>query len=234
MPNDNTDLYQQHDPDPPPPPDEGPDAAPELSTERRRGGGKRTENPSPAALKKRRQREGKKAAADAPARPAPAVAADAATQSTAQVVLTLNDLSPEQKRAREIMLGYLSFGWAQGTAKLLGFPLARPSDPVSAAAFDELVKARPDVGMTAMQWDAWLVAFDLVAIKHGWYKEMPAEWALVVSTLALAGCVVGVWFTNRKAEAARREEAAQEQAQAQAAATLAPEAAGAGEQGAMA
>lgn len=227
-------LYQQHDPDPPPPPDDGPDAAAELSTERRRGGGKRTENPSPAALKKRRQREGKKAAADAPARPAPAVAADAATQSTAQVVLTLNDLSPEQKRAREIMLGYLSFGWAQGTAKLLGFPLARPSDPASAAAFDELVKTRPDVGLTAAQWESWLVAFDLVAIKHGWYREMPAEWALVVSTLALAGCVVGVWFTNRKAEAARREEAAQEQAQAQAAATVAPEAAGPGAEGAMA
>lgn len=212
------DLYQQHDPDPPPPPEQEPDAAtdpaPELSTERRRGGSRRIENPSPETLKKRRHRERKASAAATPARPAPAVTADAATQTTAQVVLTLNDLTAEQKRTREVMLGYLSFGWAQGTAKLLGFLLARPSDPASAAAFDELVRARPDVGMAAMQWDSWVVSFDLVAIKHGWYREMPAEWALAISSLALAGCVFGVWLASRKADAARQEKAAQEQAQA--------------------
>lgn len=210
------DLYQQHDPDPPPPQETeaATDPAPELSTERRRGGRAKVDNPSPETLKKRRHRERKAAAAATPARPAPAVTADAATQTTAQVALTLNDLTAEQKRAREVMLGYLSFGWAQGTAKLLGFPLARPSDPASAAAFDELVKTRPDVGMAAMQWDSWIVSFDLVAIKHGWYREIPAEWALVISSLSLGGCVFAVWLSSRKADQARQEKAAQEQAQA--------------------
>lgn len=220
--NGDADIYTQHDPDPPapPPPDE---AAAEEATATPKRGRKPATTPPPTAEAARKREARRRAKADAPARPAPTVAADAATQTPAQVTLTLNDLSPEQKRAREIMLGYLSFGWAQGTAKLLGFPLARPSDPVSAQAFDELVRTRPDVGLTAQQWDAWLVAFDLVAIKHGWYREMPAEWALVVSTLALAGCVVGVWFTNRKADAARQEQAAQEQERAQAAAGAVPQ-----------
>jgi hypothetical protein len=202
------DLYEQHDPDPPLPPAEPEQAAekPEKVDRRRRSG----PAPSAAAERQRRKRDRDKAAA-APPRPAPTVAADAADKTAGQVALTLNDLSPEQKRAREVMLGYMTLGWTQATAKLLGMPLARPADPAGAAAFDQLAATRPDVAMSAMQWDAWLTSFDVVAIKRGWYAELPAEWALVVSSLALAGCVVGVWFTNRAQAAREQQRAAQEQ-----------------------
>lgn len=203
-------LYDKHDPEPPPPPP--PAGAPELSTERRRGGRPPAQGPAPTprAAAERERRARKKAENQEATKPAPQVSQEQTARPVAeQVVYTLTDLSAEQRRAREMMLGMLAFGWGSATSKVLGFPLARPAGEAG-AAFDELVKQRPDVGAAAAAWEQWVTAFDIVAIKRGWYQELPAEWALAVSSVALLATVGMVWLENRKSDAQRQAEKAAE------------------------
>lgn len=205
-------LYDKHDPEPPPPAQ--PAGAPELSTERRRGGRPPAQGPAPTprAAAERERRARKKAENQEATKPAPQVSQEQTARPVAeQVVYTLTDLSAEQRRAREMMLGMLAFGWGSATSKVLGFPLARPAGEAG-AAFDELVKTRPDVGAAAAAWEQWVTAFDIVAIKRGWYQELPAEWALAVSSVALLATVGMVWLGNRRAEADARTAAAAERA----------------------
>jgi hypothetical protein len=199
------DLYLANDPDPP--------AAPPPAEEAPRRGRKPAtgEAPNPKAAEARAKRAAERTAArQAATKTAPEVQAEKGGQTPAeQVVRTLSDLTEDQRRSREFTLGLLSHAWNQGTARLLGVALARPADKAGADHFDEIVAARPDVGGAAAAFSQWLTAFDAVAIKRDWYKEMPAEWLLAAATVGLLATLGVVVFNNVKAQKATAHAEAQ-------------------------
>jgi hypothetical protein len=200
------DLYLANDPDPVVAP-----AEPAAEETPRRGRKPATgEAPNPKAAEARAKRAAERTAArQAATKTAPEVQAEKGGQTPAeQVVRTLSDLTEDQRRSREFTLGLLSHAWNQGTARLLGVALARPADKAGADHFDEIVAARPDVGGAAAAFSQWLTAFDAVAIKRDWYKEMPAEWMLAAATVGLMATVGVVVFNNVKMQRAGQAQAA--------------------------
>lgn len=212
------DIYQQHDPDPPQPVVEA-----EAPAEKRPPGRPPAQGPAPSkkAEQERLRRAKKKAAAAAA--PAPSVAAAGVDVPVAeQVARTFADLTEEQRKTREVMLGTAGFVYGHVTSKVLGFPLCRPADPNLTNGWNELCQARPDVAVAGAQWEAFVVALDAVAIKRGWYKEVPAEAALAMAGVGLAVTVGMVYMNNRAADAERKanEAKARERAEAERAAAV--------------
>lgn len=146
-------------------------------------------------------------------RPAPEVAAQQAEKPPAVQIAQSKELTKEQQDTRTLILGMLSNGWHEGTRRLIGVALVGP-DPkapkADLAAWSELVAARPDVGMAAGAYKQWIAAVDAVALKRGWYKEMPAEWMLLASTIGLAVTVGIVAWNN--IQIAKAQKAAPQQA----------------------
>ncbi len=213
-------VYEQHDPDPPPQAE--PEEAATTETTRRKPG-RPPSGKSPDEKRAEKREKDRARRAKGPPQTAPEVSAAAQDKSPAQqVALTMADLTEEQRKARTMMLGFLAHGWSEGTRRFLGVALAVPESGEARKAFDQVVARRPDIGAAAGAFDAWLTAFDAVAVKRGWYREVPAEYALIVSSVVLAASVAGVYLMNRAETRANAAEVAARASQRQAP-TPAPE-----------
>ena len=206
-------IYEVQDPDPPPPTE--PDEAATAELKRKPGRPPSGKTPDEKRAEKREKDRARRAKVAPPTAPEVSAAAQDKTPAQ-QVALTMADLTEEQRKARTMVLGFLAHGWSEGTRRFLGVALAVPENGQARKDFDELAARRPDVAAAAGAFDAWLTAFDAVAVKRGWYREVPAEYALIVSSVVLAASVAGVYLVNRaqaKADdAERRARAAQEDA----------------------